>query len=76
MQHEVVWHLPPQGDTEGPQLLHLLHSIAPEGLPTSTPYRVRGTRTLTACADYLAHGSTSSPSARWMSLAAYRPAGG
>jgi len=28
-QHEAVWSLPPQGDSEGPQNLHQLHSTAP-----------------------------------------------
>src|SRR5664280_2051600 len=36
MQHEAAWRLPPQGDAEGPQNLHLLHSIASQR-PTYTP---------------------------------------
>jgi hypothetical protein len=36
MQHEAAWHLPPQGDAEGPQNLHLLHSTASQR-PTYTP---------------------------------------
>ena len=35
---------PPQGDTEGPQNLHLLHSIAPSGSTYTRPlFRIRGT---------------------------------
>jgi hypothetical protein len=45
MQLEVIWRLPPQGDTEGPLPLHHLHSTASEKSPTTTPFNVRGTLT-------------------------------
>src|SRR5450759_4050083 len=47
-QHEVVWSLPPQGDSKGPHNLHQLHSTAITWTHLHNPgSSVRGTLTFT-----------------------------
>ncbi|MFI2010105.1 IS5 family transposase, partial [Streptomyces jumonjinensis] len=43
-QHEAVWSLPPQGDSEGPNL-HLSHSTIPRSCPTTNSLSCSGHKT-------------------------------